>query len=296
MDVSIIIVNWNTKKLLEECLNSVFKFTKGINFEAIVVDNNSKDGSVQMVEQKFPKVNLVKNQKNEGFAKANNIGIKKAKGKYIFLLNSDAYLIENSLLKLMQLAKKQKNLGVLAPQLLNSDKSIQQSVGFFPDLPQIFFWMTFLDDLPLGQYLKPYHVDHNIFYKSTQKVDWITGAAMFIPKNVIEKSGPLDEKIFMYGEDVEWCWRIKKAGFEILLTPETKIVHVGHGSSAKMPQKAFIGEYEGLKYFYKKHRSNSSLHIVRILLKIGALARIIIFSLLGRKETAKAYVEVFKVA
>src|SRR3990167_254376 len=128
MDLSVIIVNWNTKKLLEDCLVSIIKFTKNLDFEAIVVDNGSNDVSQRMVQNKFPKVKLIQNKDNLGFAKANNIGIKSATGKYILLLNSDTYLLENSFQKLIEFAKKQENLGVLAPQLLNQDNSIQQSV------------------------------------------------------------------------------------------------------------------------------------------------------------------------
>ncbi len=296
MELSVIIVNWNTKKLLGDCLASIYKFTQNVEFEVIVVDNNSNDGSRKMVKEKFPKVKLIENKSNLGFAKANNIGFRQAKGKYILLLNSDTYLIENSFQKLVEFAKKQENLGVLTPMLLNADKSIQQSIGFFPNLPQIFFWMTFIDDLPFGQFLKPYHMDHDVFYRSEQKIDWVTGAALMIPKNVIQKSGELDEKIFMYGEDVEWCWRIKKAGFQIIYSPITQIVHIGRGSSGKISTQAFIGEFKGLKYFYAKHKSYYSLQILGILLKMGALARILLFGLLGRKETARAYVEVFKVA
>ncbi len=296
MDLSVIIVNWNTKQLLEECLASIYKFTKNIKFEVIVVDNGSTDDSQAMVRKKFSYAKLIENKDNLGFAKANNLGIKSAIGKYILLLNSDTYFIENSLPKIVEYADKQKNLGVLAPQLLNVDKSIQQSVGFFPNLPQIFYWMSFIDDLPFGQLLKPYHVDHDSFYKKDQHADWVTGAALLIPKNILKKAGNLDEKIFMYGEDVEWCWRIKKAGFDIIYTPSTKIVHIGRGSSGQISKRAFVGEFEGLKYFYNKHKAPTSLQIMRILLKIGALARILVFGILGRKETARAYVEVLKVA
>lgn len=296
MDLSVIIVNWNTKKLLEDCLTSVYKFTRNVNFEVIVVDNSSNDGSQKMVKEKFPKAKLISNKDNFGFAKANNIGIRQAKGEYILLLNSDTYLIENSFQKMTEFAEKQENLGALAPQLLNQDKSNQQSVGFFPDLPQIFYWMSFIDDLPFGHLLRPYHVDHDIFYKKIQQVDWVTGAAILIPKNIIQKVGNLDEKIFMYGEEVEWCYRIKKAGFKIIYTPITKIVHIGRGSSGNISTRAFIGEFEGLKYFYSKHKSKTSLQILRILLKMGTLARILLFGFLGRKATARAYVETYKVA
>ena len=296
MDLSVIVVNWNTKKLLENCLASIFKFTKGISFEMIIVDNGSTDGSQALVKEKFPQVKLILNKSNLGFTKANNQGMKIASGQYILLLNSDTYLIENSFKKLLDKTQSiEGNLGALGPLLLNEDKSVQQSVGFFPNLPQVFWWMTFIDDLPGGQLLSPYHVDHDSFYRKDQKVDWVTAAAILVPAKVIKRVGPFDEKIFMYGEEIEWCWRIKKAGFKVNFTPSTKIVHIGRGSSQKIPTRAFIGEYKSIIYFYRKYKSPISLQIARFLLKIGALARILIFALLRRKELTKAYVEAFKV-
>lgn len=301
-DLSVIIVNWNTKKLLENCLASIFKFTKDLSFEVIVVDNNSQDTSLEMIVKKFPQVKLVKNKENLGYAKANNQGIKLSKGKYVLLLNSDTYLIENSLMKLVTSANRLKNLGALGPLLLNPDKSIQQSVGFFPHLPQVVWWMTFIDDLPGGAFLKPYHVDHDSFYQKDQQVDWLTGAAMIIPRQAIKKVGLLDEKIFMYGEDVDWCFRLKKAGFNIYFSPVTKIIHIGRGSTGQISKNAILGEYKGVIHFYKKHKSKMSLQLLHLALKIGALVRICIFGASGiifrkaaRKETAKFYVEAFKV-
>ncbi len=296
MDLSVIIVSFNTKKLLEDCLKSTYKFTEGINFEVIVVDNGSKDESSLMVKKKFPQVKLILNKDNLGFTKANNQGIKAAKGKYILLLNSDTYLIENSLKKLVEKANSLENLGAMGPLLLNQDQTIQQSVGFFPHLVQVFLWMSFIDDLPGGQYFKPYHVDHDNFYKQDHQVDWVTAAAILIPKEVIKNVGALDEKIFMYGEEVDWCYRAKQKSYNIYFLQSTKIVHIGRGSSQKIPTKAFIGEYQGIIYFYKKYKSKLSLQIVLALLKMGALARIVIFSLLGRKELAKSYAQVLKVA
>ena len=296
MDLSVIVVNWNTKKLLEDCLRSIFKFTKDVTFEVIVVDNGSKDGSQAIVKKKFPQVKLIPNKDNRGFAKANNQGIKTAKGKYILLLNSDTYLIENSFKKLVKKADEVDDLGVLGPLLLNEDRSIQQSVGFFPDLPQIFWWMTFVDDLPGGTVLKPYHVDHDYFYKSEHEVDWVTGAAFLIPKKVVDEIGLLDEKIFMYGEDFEWCFRIKTAGVKVYFSPVAKIVHLGGGSVNKIRTNAFVGEFRGLEYFYKKYKGNISLQILRFLLKMGTLFRIAAFAIFGRIKTAKSYVEVLKMA
>ena len=296
MDLSVIIINWNTKKILGDCLTSIFKFTKGISFEVIVVDNGSSDESVQLLKKKFPQVKLILNRQNLGFTKANNQGIKIAKGKYILLLNSDVYLLENSLKKLVEKANSIENLGALGPLLLNEDHTIQQSVGFYPHLPQVFWWMSFIDDLPGGTILKPYHVDHDNFYKKEHKVDWVTGAAILVPREIINKVGSFDEKIFMYGEEVDWCFRIKQTGYQIYFSPVTKIVHIGRGSSGKIQKSAILGEYKGIIYFYQKHKGKLSLQIARFLLKIGALARLVFFAILGRKELSQVYVEAFKVA
>lgn len=296
MDLSVIIVNWNTRNLLRDCLKSIFKFTKGVKFEIIVVDNGSKDKSSRMVKKEFPQVTLIPNKSNLGFSKANNQGLKIAKGKYLLLLNSDTYFIENSLKKLKEEAEKHPRLGILSPLLLNADQSIQQSAGFFPHLPQVLLWMTFIDDLPLGSYLHPYHIDHISFYKSQHDIDWGTGAALLISKEVNRKVGGLDEGIFMYGEDVEWCFRIKKAGYKVIFSPCTKIIHIGGGSMKQVRTTAFIGEYRGLIYYYKKYKSTLALQILIALLKMGALLRVVLFTLAGRFKTAKAYVEVLKVA
>lgn len=310
MVLSVIIINWNTKKLLEDCLSSIYKFTKGVSFEVIVVDNGSVDGSPAMVKNKFAQVKLIPNKDNLGFTKANNQGIKIAKGKYILLLNSDTYLIENSFEKLVKKARElesfrgstsrevepqEKSLGAIGPLLFDQNHKIQQSVGFFPHLPQIFFWMTFIDDLPGGTFLKPFHVDHDSFYKKDQQVDWVTGAAILVPRSVIDKVGPLDEEIFMYGEEVDWCYRIKKAGFEVNFTSDTKIIHIGRGSAQKATSGAIVGEYKGINYFYAKHKAVVALQIARLLLKMGALLRIVIFKILGRKELSQAYVKALEV-
>lgn len=296
MDLSVVIVNWNTKKLTAEAISSIFKFTKEINFEVILVDNASKDGSQKYLQKKFPQVKFIFNKKNLGFGKANNQGAKISKGKYLFFLNSDTYLIENSLEKLVTKADNLENLGALGPLLLNEDKSIQQSVGFFPHIPQIFYWMFFIDDIPGGSYLKPLHVDHDAFYKKERAVDWQTGAALLIPKNIFNEVKGFDDKIFLYGEDIDICWRIKGRKHKIIFSPTSKIVHIRGGSSNKISTRAFIGEYQGLKYLYKKFKGPISLQILSLFLKIGALARVVIFGALGRKELAKAYVEVLKMA
>lgn len=294
MDVSFIIVNWKTKKLTEQAIASIYKYAIDFTYEIILVDNNSQDGSIEFISGKFPKVKVIANKDNLGFAKGNNEGIKIAKGDFIFLFNSDAYLIDDSLVKLVKRAREIPNLGAIGPQVLNVDRSIQQSVGFQPDLLRVLLWMSFLDDLPFGDYLKPYHVDHDRFYKKEHTVDWLTGAAIMVPIKVIKKVGVLDSQIFMYGEDVDWCLRIKKAGLDIYFSPVSRLVHIGRGSSGQISKNAILGEYQGLIYIYKKHKSKLSLQIMRLLLKIGALARILVFNAISRKETADFYAQAIK--
>lgn len=294
MTLSIIIVSFNTKDLLEQCLKSIFKFLKNVSFEVVVVDNASADGSHQMVSAKFPQVKLIANKKNLGFGTANNQGAKAATGNWLFFFNSDAYLIDNSLAKFLEMLNKQSKTGAAGPLILNEDKTIQQSVGFFPHLPQIFYWMSFLDDLPRGEYLKPYHVDHDSFYKTEQKVDWITGAALLVRRDVFEKTGGFDERIFLYGEDVDLCYRIKKLGFEIIFSPIAKVVHLGRGSHKGANIGAIVGEYKGVSYFYRKYKSSLDQILLKVLLKAGALLRVLVFGIvLRRGELLTAYWKAF---
>lgn len=294
MDLSIIIVSFNTKELLKKCLTSIFKFLKNVNFEVIVVDNASADGSVEMVSKKFPQIKLLSNKENLGFGRGNNQGARQARGQWLFFFNSDAYLIDNSLPKLLARFGKQLKIGAVGPLILNEDKTIQQSVGFFPHLPQVFYWMSFLDDLSGGEKLKPYHVDHDRFYQKEQEVDWVTGAALLVKRSVFEKVGGFDEKIFLYSEDVDLCYRIKAKGFKIIFSPVAKIVHLGRGSHKGVNIGAIVGEYKGVLYFYKKYRGFLAQILLQILLKIGALARIFVFGLVqGRKELLIAYWKAF---
>lgn len=295
-DISFIVVNYNTKDLVIDAIRSINKFAKNISYEIIVVDNNSEDDSTDFIKKTFPNVKLISSKNNIGFGPGNNLGIKEAEGEYVFFFNSDAYLIDDSIKKLLARAKEIKDLGAIAPLVLNPNKSIQQSGGYFPSLLKIFWWMTFIDDLPGGANLKPYHIDHDSFYKKEQEVDWVTGAALMVPSDLLKKIGSFDPDIFMYGEDVDLCYRIKKAGFKIVIYPQSNLVHIGQGSSGKTPRSAILGEYKTILYVYQKHMGASSLQIARFLLKMGALLRIIVFGSLGRKELSKIYVEAYKMA
>lgn len=301
MELSIIIVNFNTSSLLRKCLNKVYK---ALSFgklekmsEVIVVDNASSDDSREILREKFPKVTVIKNDQNLGFAKANNQATRQTHGKVILLLNSDTEIEKDALTNLLNVFKTDPDIGVVGGKLLNPDGTIQSSIGFFPHLRKVFFWMFFIDDIPfVSNLLKPYHVEDRSFYQRTQFVDWVTGACFMIKKEIIDAVGFIDEEIFMYGEEMEWCYRIKKKGFRVVFTPTAQILH-HKGKSGATPDAGILEEFKALLYFYKKHKPSWQIPLLRLCLRIGALLRIAIFGIIGRYHTRiPIYAKAFKLA
>ena len=226
MDLSIIILSFNTKKLLQECLKALRN-----DDEVIVVDNASSDGSAEMVKKDFPKVKLIKNKKNLGFAKANNQGIRRAQGEYYLLLNSDTQVKPGSLNKLIQFAKKEPEVGIIGARLINPDDSVQPSIYHFPTL-----WRA-IREYWLGQ--KGVYEKYSPQGRKAVEVEAVTGAAMLIPRKTIEKVGLLDERYFMYFEDLDYCRRVRLVGFKVFYLPTAGILH-HHGKSAeKVSTKAY---------------------------------------------------------
>lgn len=300
--LSIIIVSYNTASLLHQSLASVENALAYNNLrkesEVIVVDNASKDESQTLVKKNYPLVKLICNNENLGFARANNQGIKTAQGKYILLLNSDTRVKNNSLVKLLEAIEGKENIGVIGGKLLNRDGSIQQSAGFFPNLIKIFFWMTFLDDIPvITSLIKPYHITNKNFYKHPGTVDWVTGACLLTRKETLKDSGLFDEKLFMYGEEVEWCYRVKKKGYQIVYSPAAEIYHDKGASSSQGEIAGIVDEYQAILYFYRKHGEKWQYIVAKQLLLLGALLRLFLFGIIVRNpDKAKLYAKAIKVA
>ncbi len=281
MKLSIVIVSFNTKKLLLDCLESVYQTVGDLNLEVIVVDNASTDGSPQAIKDQFPQVKIIANPANTGFAKANNQGIKRAGGEYVILLNSDTVVKSNALRRLVKFMDAHPQVGIAAPQLLNPNGSIQPNGGFLPRLSNIMAWMLFIDDLP---WVKPwfwsYQLRGNYHFRHNRSLGWVQGAAMLLRSSMLDQTGPLDENIFMYAEDVDICLRARKAGWQVMLVADAQVIHTGFQSGS--PQKAILGEFQGLKYIFKKHKPAWELPILRLLLKTGALLRCFIFGTILR--------------
>jgi GT2 family glycosyltransferase len=300
MQLSIVIVSYNTSDLLQACLESAYqsiKYDKISEVEVIVVDNNSSDGSVDLVRKRFKHVKLIENKENMGFAKANNQGMKIASGTYILILNSDTKMTKHAISKILLQMNSNKEIGVLGGKLLNKDDSIQPSVGYFPNIGKVFVWMHFIDDIPyISDLIKPYHVEDHTFYNAEHEVDWVTGACFCIRKEVFKKTNGFDEHIFMYGEEVEWCYRIKKEGYKVHYSPNPVIYHY-KGQSGDGNYAGIVQEFKAISYFYKKHKPTTQNIILFFILKFGALLRLVLFGIiLPNPKKAHLYAQILKMA
>jgi len=280
--ISIIIPSWNTKGLLRNCLKSL-----GSSYEIIVVDNGSTDGSPVMVEKEFPHVLLIKNKKNLGFGAANNQGMKRAKGDYLLLLNSDTIVKDKAPLLMAKYLKEYKEVGVVGCQLLNKDGSLQPSAGPFPGL-KIALIMLFLEHW-FGDLVRS-------SFKTAKEVDWVMGAAFMLRREILEKVGFMDEGLFMYMDEVEYSLRIKKAGYKVVFYPRAQIIHLWEGSSRTGRTDPILNIYRGLIYFYKKHYPQWQLPILRLMLKLKAGLSYFLGLILHNNYLKTTYAQALKIA
>lgn len=285
-DLSIIIVSFNTKKLTSDCLSSIKKSLRNSPFttEVIVVDNASTDGSVEMIEHDFPWVVLVQSKENLGFGRANNVGIRQARGTYVFLLNSDTVIVGNAIEKLYECATHHPK-SFIGPKLLNMDRSDQTSCGPFFTLP-VTFAVLFLK----GDRLKMTRWSPS---KMT-KVDWVSGAAMIAPRQVFLDDLLFDEKIFMYMEEIDLLMRARKKGYTTYFYPGSTIVHLGSGSSTNRRKGPVLNIYKGFVYLYSKHYGPAKRVLLRGMLKLKALFAILTASITGNKELKDIYAEAYR--
>lgn len=266
VDLSVSIVNYNTKEFLRKCLKSIYENTHKISFEAFVVDNNSKDGSTKMVKKEFPQVNLIENEMNVGFAKANNQAIKKSSSRYILLLNSDTIILPNSLDMMKSFMDHHPQTGALGCKLLNPDMTLQPSCREFPSFMTLLFESTFLDQLfPSNKTIGRYKLsswNHN----ETREVDQPMGACLMVRKKTVEEIGLLDEGFYMFFEEVDWCYRIKKRDWKIYFLPKAKVIHYGGRSVGKINFKMFFSWHKSRYRFFKKRYLKVSPFVLKTIL------------------------------
>ena len=286
MDLSIIILNYNTKDLTLNCINSIVsqyedKLNNG-RFEIILVDNNSRDDSVTAFKKlKLANFSLIESKENTGFSRGCNLGARHAKGKFLLFLNSDTQIKDQGFLKMIQYFDDKKDLGILGAKLKNEDGTNQLSAGKFLNLFYLFLMLT---------------SDHFLYKRFTRvspnvikKVDWVSGAALMIKRNTFKLLGGFEKGIFMYMEDMELCYRARLKGLDTYFFPEIMLFHEEGRSSGRT--FAIINIYKGVSIFYKKHKSNFEYKLAIAMLKTKALLLVVLGKILNNKYLLKTYIE-----
>jgi hypothetical protein len=240
-DLCVIVVNWNTRDLLGQCLQSVYETADHLTCNVIVVDNASIDGSQTMLRQRFPQVHLIGNDQNVGFARANNQALAVGKGRYFLLLNSDTVVLPHTLEKMVQCADAHPEVGIIGCKLLNGDGSLQESWASFPT-----FWSEILGRNFRGRRL----LEESPL---TYEVDWVGGACMLVRPTAIAEVGLLDDSIFMYSEETDWCFRMKRQGRKVYYLASAEVIHLGGGSASRASAAQLVRLYESKIRFFHRH-------------------------------------------
>lgn len=304
MDLSISIVNSDGEKLTLECLKSIYDNTRDINFEVIVVDNNSQDNCVAAIKSQYPQVRLIESKERKGFTANQNMAIKAATGDYVLVLNNDTVILNDALKKMLLFIKSKPDAGAVGCKILNPDKSYQITsqrgeyslFAFFSmktGLSQLFIKSKFWGKVHLG------HLSRDEIHEMTA----FSGAAVMISKKAIDKIGFLDEKIFFGPDDLDFSYRLKKTGYKIYYYPHAQIIHYWGVTAKANTPKHFAMELEGIFHFYLKHYGVFQTILLRILVFISAIPHLIFNFLklilginkVGSLIWMKAYIETIKV-
>lgn len=259
--VSVIIVNWNTRDLLRACLGSLPWDSTALQVEAVVVDNGSEDGSPEMVRAEFPAVRLLCNDDNLGFVKANNQGLAAAQGDYLFMLNSDTEVHPGCLENLVEVLEQNRSYGAAGARLTNPDGSYQFSASEFPPY--------FLRLLPGAFEARRIEVVNRRMAAMTEPcvVDWLVGAALMMPRRVLEEVGPLDERYFMWLDDIDWGRKLHRAGYQAVHVPAALVLHRGRQSGAKVENARLISQILESEYTYWRLNFGRSATVLMYLVR-----------------------------
>lgn len=281
INLSIIIINFNTSDYLDQCIQSIVQSMPSEEFEIIVVDNASTDGHGEMVKGKYPAINWIQNEKNMGFVSANNQAITKARGKYLLFLNPDTEILDNGLETLLDYLKNNSHVGVVGPQLLNSDRSFQHSYFSFPSFTSIF-----IEHVLSARIVK--WVEHpkprSLF---PLPVDVIRGACLMTRESLIERIGGMNEKMFMYSEETDLCYKIHNLQYSVQYIPAAQVIHHERKSMEKQPNSFVSYHYIRSKVlFLKDNYPPLKAKLLVGLIKISLLVKLIIFRIFGDHQKA----------
>lgn len=280
VNLSVVILSYNTRELTTECLRSIAlqckKELEKKELEIIVVDNNSSDDSVKNIE-KLDYINLIQSKENLGFGKGCNLGAKNAKGKYVLFLNSDTQIKDNGFFEMVKFMEKDSRVAILGGKLKNDDGSTQPSAGKFYNLFNLILMLLSMERLG--------------FLRSSpneiKKVDWISGACMMVKSDIFKKLSGFNEKLFMYVEDMEICYRAKKLGYDTYFYPDIKLIHKSLGSSNRT--FAIINIYRGILWFYSRHETRFEYLVAKTLLILKAKIVILIGTIAFNSKLKERY-------
>lgn len=272
MDLTVGIINWNTKDLLKDCLASIQrgKYLDIVN--VVVVDNNSADGSQEMVKDAFPQVNLIENSSNVGYAAAANQILRSSETSYIFLLNSDTEILPGSMELLIDSMKQHPDAGVIGPLVLNPDDSVQYSCRNFPSFADAMvhaFLGAFSPSNPYSKRYKMVECDR----KNDREVDWVSGAAVCLRKDAVKSIDYFDEDFYMYVEDMDLCYRLRQAGWKVYYTPQAKVYHHVGQSSKQISMKMIVEHQKSIYLFYSRLYNDKPWRYLKVLIAIGLFFR-----------------------
>lgn len=275
-DLSIIIVNWNAEQLLVNCLKSIYDNTSSVKYEIIIVDNNSKDNSCVRIKKEFSHKDnllLIENQDNKGFAHANNQAIKIARGKAVLLLNPDTIINGDVIGKVYKCLADDDQLGVAGCKVLNPDGTLQLACRRMAPKPKDAFFKLFGVSKLFrnNKNLSRYNLTH-VSEEEFLEVDSVSGCFLMMKKEVIDKIGLLDETYFMYGEEMDWCMRAKKAGYVVKYCPVGTIIHFKGESSKQLGVKATYEFYRAMLIFYNKYNKEDNIFIFNWLVYAGIVS------------------------
>ncbi|MUG73955.1 glycosyltransferase family 2 protein [Paenibacillus validus] len=283
MDLSIIVLNYNTKQLTLNCLESIRNSVTEYLYEIILVDNHSTDGSIEAFEKHYPEIELIRNQVNVGFSKGNNQAMKIARGRYVLLLNSDTIVNSDTLDVMLQFMDQQPTVGAAGCKVVLPDGSLDKACrrGFPTPSASFYYAFGFAKLFPRVPRFNQYQLSY-LDPDQDYPVDCLVGAFMMVRREVIDQVGMLDEDFFMYGEDIDWCYRIKEAGWGIHYYPYTEIVHYKGASSRRRPFKIIYEFHRAMILFHKKHYEKKYSWVVNLLVYAGVGLKFAISILLNR--------------
>lgn len=282
IDVSIIIVNYNNFSMLNNCLESIASYTTEIDYEIIIIDNNSTEGSVERITDKFENITLIKNKKNRGFAAANNQGFRIAKGIYILLLNNDTILFENSIKKVLDFAETFDDPVFVGCQLINEDRTYQSTVVQFPTI-----WNSFTENFFIYKLFPKWSFTNKYFQNylskdSSFQVDVVKGAFLFSKRTDILALNGFDERFFFYSEETDLCYRFKnELNGKIYFYPQTSIIHLGGKKEIKNSWQVFKYLSIGKIKYFQKHFAGFKYFLAIIVHYLGYLARVFLYFIHG---------------